>query len=116
MLAAVTHRERAAAALGKPLPAGAEVHHHTYDGHNSQLVICQDSAYHHLLHSRMRRLGYGRPVLANQFNIRFSPEEAKALRTAAANESDGNVAVLIRRWIRRWLRKRGLLNGTGKSK
>ena len=37
-------------ALGKPLPKGCEVHHHT----DIQLVICQDHAYHFLLHVRTR--------------------------------------------------------------
>lgn len=35
-------------ALGKYLPNGAVVHHHT----SSQLVICQDQTYHKLLHRR----------------------------------------------------------------
>lgn len=49
------HRVRAERALGKPLPALAVVHH--ADGTKSPdapLVICQDEAYHHLLHFRMR--------------------------------------------------------------
>lgn len=49
------HRIRAEAALGKPLPAQAVVHH--ADGSkraDAQLVICQDNAYHLLLHARMR--------------------------------------------------------------
>jgi hypothetical protein len=49
------HRIRAAQALGKPLPAGAEVHH--VDGSmnpDAPLVICQDAAYHSFLHYRMR--------------------------------------------------------------
>jgi hypothetical protein len=44
-------------ALGKPLPMGAEIHHMDKDGTNNKpgnLVICQDHAYHHLLHVRMR--------------------------------------------------------------
>lgn len=54
------HRLRAERALGKPLPAGAEVHH--VDGTKSPrspLVICPDSAYHHLLHVRQRVLRAG---------------------------------------------------------
>lgn len=49
------HRTRAVRALGKPLPAGAVVHH--ADGSrrdDAPLVICQDEAYHKLLHWRMR--------------------------------------------------------------
>jgi hypothetical protein len=39
-------------ALGKPLPPRTRVHHHT----PVQLVICEDSAYHHLLHRRQRAI------------------------------------------------------------
>lgn len=38
-------------ALGKPLPDNAVIHHHDKE----QLVICQDQAYHMLIHQRMRR-------------------------------------------------------------
>ncbi len=54
------HRLRAEAALGKPLPAGAVVHH--ADGSkrdDAPLVLCQDNAYHRLLHLRMRVLKAG---------------------------------------------------------
>lgn len=49
-------------ALGHPLPVGAEVHHFDEDrtnNKNSNLVICQDKAYHKLLHYRakVRRMG-----------------------------------------------------------
>lgn len=37
-------------ALGKYLPSTAPVHHHT----EKQLVICQNNAYHKLLHQRQR--------------------------------------------------------------
>ena len=45
------------AALGKPLPKGAEVHHvdeiRTNNDCNN-LVICEDKFYHRLLHLRMK--------------------------------------------------------------
>lgn len=43
--------------LGKPLPKGAEIHHIDEDRSNnspSNLVVCQDSKYHKLLHQRLR--------------------------------------------------------------
>ena len=46
-------------ALGKPLPKSAVVHHVDYDEHNndpSNLVICQDQAYHFMLHNRTNAL------------------------------------------------------------
>ena len=49
------HIARAEKALGKPLPPNAKVHH--ADGTKNPygpLVICQDQAYHLLLHVRMR--------------------------------------------------------------
>ena len=39
-------------ALGKPLPVNAVVHHHTPE----QLVICENQAYHLLLHQRTKAL------------------------------------------------------------
>lgn len=45
-----THFLRAEAALGKPLPQDAVVHHHTAE----DLVICQDQKYHLFLEVRLR--------------------------------------------------------------
>jgi len=56
------HRLRAEAALGKPLPKGADVHHVDENKNNNvsrNLVICQDRAYHSLLHFRLRVLRAG---------------------------------------------------------
>ena len=44
------YRVRAEMALGRALQRKEEVHHHSA----SQLVICQDHAYHGLLHARTR--------------------------------------------------------------
>lgn len=50
------HRVRAERALGKPLVPTVHIHHPDEDPLNpeARLVICQDSAYHQLLHFRMR--------------------------------------------------------------
>ena len=45
--------------LGKPIPKGAEIHHcdeNQDNNENSNLVLCQDGAYHKLLHMRMQAL------------------------------------------------------------
>jgi hypothetical protein len=54
------HIARAERALGHPLPPKAQVHH--ADGSksdNAPLVICQDYAYHRLLHVRAKVLQAG---------------------------------------------------------
>lgn len=45
--------------LGKPMPRGTVVHHINgvaNDNQHSNLVLCQDEAYHRLIHKRMRAL------------------------------------------------------------
>ena len=44
------YRLLASKALGKSLPEGSVVHHHSYN----QLVLCQDTSYHHILHKRQK--------------------------------------------------------------
>lgn len=49
----------ASSVLGKPLPKGAVVHHvnrNTHDNRPANLVVCQDRAYHQILHARLRAL------------------------------------------------------------
>ena len=53
----LVHRLKVEKILGRLLPEGAIVHHH--DGNraynrNKNLVVCQDKAYHNLLHQRIR--------------------------------------------------------------
>ena len=56
------HIQIAERALGHTLPFGAMVHHHDRDktnNKNSNLVICENGAYHHLIHARMNALANG---------------------------------------------------------
>jgi hypothetical protein len=53
------HRVVVEQVLGRPLPYDAEVHHIDNNGLNNchdNLVVCQDCAYHQLLHRRTRAL------------------------------------------------------------
>lgn len=53
------HVEIAEAALGRPLPPGAEIHHLNGikdDNRPENLVVCPDHAYHFLLHARQRAM------------------------------------------------------------
>lgn len=48
--------------LGKKVPKGAVIHHingNDKDNHISNLLICQDAAYHRLIHKRMRIVNAG---------------------------------------------------------
>jgi hypothetical protein len=49
-------------AIGKPLPPKAEIHHvdlNRSNNQNTNLVVCENRAYHHLLHVRKRVLDAG---------------------------------------------------------
>ena len=81
------HRLRAETALGKPLPKGAVVHH--ADGSKdafSPLVVCQDTAYHALLHARMRIVAAGGNP--NTDRICYKCRAVKPLEMFYANRGD----------------------------
>lgn len=51
--------------LGRHLPDGAEVHHvngRRSENRNNNLVICENRAYHRLLHQRQRAIAAGAPA------------------------------------------------------
>ncbi len=48
--------------LGKKLPKGAQIHHvdgNKHNNDNTNLVVCPNQQYHHLLHTRQRVLDAG---------------------------------------------------------
>lgn len=84
------HRVRAEQALGKSLPAGAIIHH--ADGSKrmtSQLVICQDQAYHLMLHRRTRVLRAGGNPNIDKICSRCKQVLAKTDFHVKRQETDG---------------------------
>ena len=96
------HIRIAEKALGKPLPKGVQVHHadeNTMNNANSNLVICPDKNYHHLLHKRLRAMkATGNPnlrkcVICKQWddpkNLYFPPSvySGKHKKCDAANHA-----------------------------
>ena len=98
------HVRIAETVLGKPLPEGAVVHHidqNRANNTNNNLVICPSSAYHNLLHKRLRAFAacgnanwlkcrfchlydapenitiYGRAQHHRDCNVRYQRENAK---------------------------------------
>lgn len=81
----------AEAALGHPIPDGAEVHHvngDKADNRGANLVICEDRAYHMLIHARMR--AYEACGDANWLRCRF----------CKVYDDPGNMWVSLQAWHR----------------
>lgn len=82
------HTVIAEAALGHRLPVGAQVHHVDGDGYNnvpSNLVICQDAAYHQMLHLRQKVKRAGGDPFTSRFcddckSVKLIPEFSKQRR------------------------------------
>ena len=86
----LVHRVRAAAALGKPLPFRAVVHH--ADGSrtvDSPLVICENQAYHILLHVRTRIVRAGGNPNTDGLCKRCGPKPREAFGRQSSNKSTG---------------------------
>jgi len=83
-------------ALGRPLPRGVIVHHFNRqirDSRNANLVICQDQAYHTLLHARQRVKDAGGNPNTDKICHRcrqvkskseFSPSSSRGIQTLAS--------------------------------
>jgi len=99
------HVAIAVKALGHPLPARAQVHHVNGDGTDnrpSNLVICQDAAYHKLLHARARIVRAG----GDPNTERICSSCKQLYKTADAYRGSFNCrecdkAVALRRYYRR---------------
>ncbi len=75
-------------ALGKKLPPGTVVHHVNgdhEDNRNRNLVICQDNAYHQLLHSRAAARKRWREILDFVYE---HPEASDSLSTSELWDAD----------------------------
>lgn len=87
------HVAVAEAALGKRLPKGAEVHHVDGDrtnDENTNLVICQNRAYHQLLHVRARVLkAGGDPNTQRICSTCQRPRDFSEFTKATASKVDG---------------------------
>lgn len=78
-------------ALGRKLPKGACVHHvdqNRRNNINSNLVICQNSAYHNLLHVRLKVLRSGGNP--NTDKLCSGCGQAKSILSFAPNKSKGD--------------------------
>lgn len=83
----------AEAALGRHMPDGVEIHHvdgNSLNNSNRNLVICQDKAYHKLLHVRARTIAAGGdPDTERLCATCRSPKPFAAFNRMAGNKSHG---------------------------
>lgn len=85
-----SHRVRAERVFGKPLPKGSVVHH--VDGsrdENAPLVICQDQAYHKLLHWNMFMRSKGGNPFTDSWCARCETIQPKENFTKFKTKSSG---------------------------
>lgn len=96
-------------ALGRYLPSGAEVHHvdeNTSNNANANLVICQDKAYHKLLHYRARVVAAGgNPNTEKICNDCIQIKPLAAFNISRANKSSGRQSVCRSCQHKRWERR-----------
>jgi hypothetical protein len=80
-------------ALGRRLPPGVEVHHVDGDRHDDKptnLVICQDRVYHHLLHVRAKVVRAGaNPNTHIYCGVCAMPKPAEAFPNSARSKTTG---------------------------
>ena len=98
------HRLIAAEALGHPLLKGAEVHHVDGDKANNahrNLVICQDRAYHLLLHARARILRAGGNPNTQRICVDCKTLRSNSDFSTKANQCRPCMAARTRRYYQR---------------
>ena len=86
----------AEAALGRRLPCGVEVHHVDGDiaSPHPRLVICQDRAYHRLLHARARVVrGGGDPNVQNICRVCMTPKAFGQFNRHKRNGAMGTLTI-----------------------
>lgn len=107
----MNYRRQAELALGRPLDRRHEVHHvdgNRWNNANNNLVICENRAYHRLLHAREKRLAAGikideaLPPLSR--NISAVLERCQVERLQRLSQADlSSIACIVRRCVIRYL-------------